>query len=136
MRPQQQSFAFGILLVAITACDVGIDARELTGLYVMNKGQAADSLVVRNDSTYRRVYASPNSPIVVDTRRWSAVNRDGTLQLELSNFPSRWRAETFPSVQLSTPGWFLVAPTRRFGASVRLVVDPDLGWAYVRQSAP
>ena len=135
MRSHKPGIAFVVLLAVITACDSSAKGRELTGLYVMNKGQAADSLVLRNDSSYRRTYAKLNEAIVVDTGRWSAVNRDGTQQLELSNFLSRWRAETYPTANHSTPGWFVVVPTVRFGSRVRLDVDTDLGWAYVRQTS-
>jgi hypothetical protein len=139
MQPRSR----GILAAALTAFGVGCGrpARpaEVPGTYVMDGGRAADTLVVRPGGTYLRRYAAPGRAPVTDSGTWSVVTGAGAGDLAFQGFVPSWRAETFPGP--SEPGggrghlWF-VAPKRGAGGGVRLPVNDDLGWAYVRVGAP
>jgi hypothetical protein len=120
-------------LFAVIACGAEVAPAELPGLYVMNKGRAADSLWLRSDGRYVHQYMGPgHAAAVVDSGAWQVEHRD-ELRVTLSNFVERSLVETWPvdkpSLQPTT--WFTY--TRRASSGrPSLVVDDDLGWAFVR----
>ena len=101
----------------------------------MNDGRAADTLVVRTGGTYVRRYVAPGQPLVIDSGTWSLDTLSGEQMLGFHKFPTRWEAETpFASDRDTVPVLWLVRAKRDIRGGVRLVVDDDLDWAYVRSS--
>jgi hypothetical protein len=97
----------------------------------MDRGRAADTLVVREDGTYRHRYVTSSATAVTDSGRWSINTLDGDRLITFAQFTPRWRTESSPSEARPT-GWWPVQAERTLGGTVRLPVDDDFGWAYVR----
>ena len=125
------------LLLALSAgavaCTRAVPPEEASGTYVMNRGRAADTLVVHAGGTYVRRYAAPGRVVVTDSGRWSIDHIGRERVIGFAAFTPRWRSETFPGAAPPAVGWWPVQPERAaLGGEVRLPVSDDLGWAYVR----
>ena len=125
-----RTIALVLLGLPLNSCGRPVNPSDVPGAYVMNQGQAADTLVVAVDGQYRRVYAMPGSAPVIDTGHWTFDTADGRLAVTFAGFTPRWRAETFPSRPPVT-GYWLVEPERT-ASGIRFVVDDDDAWAYVQ----
>jgi len=125
-------FAFAAL--ALAACTQRADLRDVPGTYVMNRGRAADTLIVGTDRHYRRVYIAPGQAAVIDSGTWSVDTVGDQILVTFEHFAPRWRAETDAGPELRLViGYWPVEPERTLGGAIRLVVDPDVDWAYVQQ---
>jgi predicted GH43/DUF377 family glycosyl hydrolase len=129
-----------LLLFVTAACsEWPIHERDVAGTYVLNRGQAADTLMVGPEGRYRRVYAMPGQPVAVDTGRWTLETYHGDLVVRFSPFLQRWLAETNPSGLRRAPllpGTWLAPPHRTLTGRIQLVVDEDLAMVYVRRGRP
>jgi hypothetical protein len=125
------------LLLAAAACSSWpIGPRDLPGTYVMNRGQAADTLVLLEQGTYRRVYRRSGDSPVIDTGTWSVDTVHKELVVTLQGFWQRWRAETEMGVMrrtVLTSGTWRAPLERTLSGSIKLIVDSDVEWAYVRR---
>lgn len=127
-----------LLLLITAACSQWpIHERDLTGTYVMNRGRAADTLMVQPHGRYRHVYAMPGQPVTVDSGSWVADTFHGDAVVRFSQFWQRWQGEMDASwVRRSPlkPGEWMAHPDRKFNGRLRFVVDETLAWAYVQTS--
>ena len=128
-----------MLVLASAACGRRARPDEVPGTYVMNRGRAADTLVVRPGGTYLRRYVAPGGAPATDSGAWSVDTATGEGRIVFEGFVARWRGEVFPG--LPDPGGgrgglWAVAAERPPGGGVRLPVNDDVGWAYVRVAAP
>ena len=101
------------------------------GVYVMNRGGAADTLLVREGGTYVRRYAAPGRPVIAYSGRWTVDTVGSRRVVRFAAFAPRWRAES-AAVERQLVGWWPVRPERTARGTVRLPVDEEQGWAYVR----
>jgi hypothetical protein len=133
MRPAH----LATLLLLVAACSAWpINPRDVPGTYVMNRGRAADTLIVLQPGRYRRVYRMPGQPVIVDYGTWSVDRSRHQMVIKFATLWARWRAETEASSLRRSPlapvAWS-VQPTRTLNGRVKLLVDEDLDWAYVRK---
>jgi hypothetical protein len=114
-----------------------IDTREIPGTYVMNLGRAADTLIVEAGGKYRRIYAFPGRPVIIDSGTWAITSYHGDEVVVFTNFWQRWRAETEGSgsarhrAPITLNDWRPV-PERSLWGRLQLPVEPDLQWTYER----
>jgi hypothetical protein len=119
----------------VTSSCRGVPPDAVPGTYVMNHGRASDTLVVRAGGTYIRRYAAPGQPPAIDSGTWSVDTASRGQMLGFDRFPTRWDAETpFASDRDTVRGLWLTIAHRDVRGRVRLVVDDDLDWAYVRSA--
>jgi hypothetical protein len=118
--------------LTLTACTRPADVRDVPGTYVMNRGRAADTLIVGADRRYRRVYVAPGQAAAIDTGGWSVDTVGDRVFVTFEHFSSRWRADLGlePS---RVVGYWPVEPERTLDGLIRLVVNSDLGLAYVQR---
>jgi hypothetical protein len=123
------------LLVALAACSRPATKDEALGAYAMNKGKARDTLIVYPNGAYARRYAAPGAVMVVDSGRWiwNSIKTEQVLTFE--NFIPRWNDELYPPTRATPVNW-PTRPERRLGGTIKIPVEGDLGWAYVRVSPP
>lgn len=125
--------------IVTVACTRPAPPEAVPGTYVMNRGQAADTLVVLVDGRYWRRYVPPVGAAAVDTGRWEYDTMPGDApRVSFARFPVRWQAETFPpdtTWRIGPPGWWPPEVEQTWRGQVRLPVDSDLGWAYERIGA-
>jgi hypothetical protein len=102
----------------------------------MNRGHAADTLFIRADGRYRRVYRMPGQAVVTDNGTWARDTLHGDVVFTFTPFWAHWRGETDPSSLPRRPvipeSW-TARPTRTFTGRLQLVVDEDLEWSYLRR---
>ena len=120
---------------SLASCSWTADLQDVPGTYVMNHGVARDTLVVRSDSTYQRTYLRPGAVAVIDRGRWGTSHIERDTYVSFDSFPVRWRTETSPNEQ-PVAGVWPVIPERTITGKLKLVVDADLGWAYVQVTRP
>jgi hypothetical protein len=122
-------------LLVTAACARSVPPEEVPGTYVMNRGKAADTLVVRADRMYVRRYAAPGRPMAIDSGTWSPDHVGSSPMLGFQGFPMRWEVETSPDGRDTARVLWLVSAQRDARGGVRLLVDEDLDWAYIRVAA-
>ena len=121
------------LTVVIAACSRPATKDEALGVDAMNNGKGHDTLIVYPNGVYARRYAVPGAPIVVDSGRWSWDSIKSERVLTFENFIPRWNDELYPPTRAAPVNW-RTRPERRLGGTIRIPVEGDLGWAYVRVS--
>ena len=125
-----------LLLVAAACSEWPVGAGELPGTYVMNRGRAADTLILEREGHYRRVYAMPDKPVVIDTGRWTVETFHDEVYVAFASFWQRWRAESDMGALRRFPiaaGPWRAPPERTLSGRIQLAVDPDLEWAYAQR---
>ena len=126
-----------LLAAALVAssCRRSVPPDAVPGTYVMNHGRAGDTLLVRAGGTYVRRYTAPGQPLAIDSGTWSVDTLLNDGMLGFNSFLTRWDAEVpFASGRDIFRGLWLTIAQRDFRGSVRLIVDDDLDWAYVRSA--
>lgn len=126
------NFASVLAALLLSSCAGPVHLKDVPGTYVMDHGRAADTLTVRPDGHYARVYLAPGHRAAIDTGTWTVDTTQGQLAISFTRFVARWRAETFPTAPQNAGLW-VVEPIRTRGGTLRLTVDDDLGWAYVQR---
>jgi hypothetical protein len=121
------------VVVAIAACSRPATKDEALGAYAMNKGKAHDTLIVYPNGAYARRYKAPGAAIVVDSGHWTWDSNKTEHVLTFENFIPRWNDELYPPTR-ATPAIWRTRPERRLGGAIKIPVEGDLGWAYVRVS--
>ena len=99
----------------------------------MNRGHAADTLILHPDGQYRRVYVMPGRDSVIDAGKWEAETSGGELSVVLSGFVPRWRVEMDGTQMDAIPRGYTYVQAERAGGVIEFVVDPDDVWAYVQR---
>jgi hypothetical protein len=113
-----------------------VSPRDVPGTYVMNRGRAADTLIVLPQGRYRRAYHLPGQPAVVDSGAWAINGSRRPMVVTFFGMWMRWRSETEASTLLRSPlvpAVWSMEPTRTFNGRMKFLVDEDLDWAYVRR---
>ena len=123
------------IVTTVTACARPVGSSELAGTYVMNRGHAADTLILRPDGQYRRIFVVPGRGPAIDAGKWETWGSGRELSIVLSDFVPRWRVEMGPpGTQMdSIPRGYSVLEPERTGGVIQFVVDPDYDWAYVQR---
>lgn len=124
--------ALPLTAVILAACTVPASLDSVPGMYVMNRGRAADTLVVRANHTYERRYALPGSAAVIDHGAWSVDTIETDTYVTFERFVARWEAETDPSGRAPQRAFWPVQPERTMSGAIVLTVNSDLGWEYRR----
>jgi aminoglycoside 6'-N-acetyltransferase I len=136
LRCFRKALVLVLLLVSAACSEWPIGARELPGTYVMNRGRAADTLILDRQGHFRRIYAMPDKPVVIDSGRWTVDTFHETVYVAFATFSQRWRAESdmgaLPRYPIAAGPW-RAPPERGFSGQIRLPVDPDLDWVYTQR---
>jgi hypothetical protein len=101
------------------------------GKYYANHNKAVDSLEIKPDGTYVYYYKAPDGKEFTNINRWEFEYTKGKPTITFSQF-------TFglPGYGSPKPGFWIVEVQRTFwGRELRLCIDPDLGYFYVRQKS-
>ena len=126
--------ALPVTAVILASCSVPASLDWVPGTYVMNRGRAADTLVVRANHSYERRYAMPGAAAVIDHGAWSVDTIEEHRYVTFEPFVARWKAETDPTGTAPTSGFWPVQPERTMTGAIVLNVNSDLGWEYRRIS--
>lgn len=124
-----------VVVLAVACSELPINPRDVPGTYVMNRGRAADTLIVLPQGRYRRVYAMPGQPVVIDSGTWSIGRSGHQMVVKFGALSPRWETETEASARRRSPplasaSWS-TEPTRTLSGKMKLWVDEFLDWAYI-----
>jgi len=130
----RQNAAVLLAIVALTGCaryqtsSDALQRRDVIGKYVANHGKGLDLIDVRQDGTYAYTYRpSTGGEELRNTGSWSLHYDDGKARITFHDFVFGWREYGGPM-----PGYWDVEVERSLG-KLRLCLDPDLNYYYVRQ---
>lgn len=132
IRSARRTLPVAVLILA--ACNVPVSQDRVPGTYVMNRGRAADTLMIRANHSYERRYSLPGSTTHVDRGTWSFDSLRAERYITFDSFPPRWHAETRPRSWQDSRGFWPVMPERTITGGIVLGVDPDLDWEYRKVS--
>lgn len=108
------------------------------GHFEINQGRARDVIDIYPNGTFIHTFALPNEALQADSGAWSLLDLDGArVQFEgFRSFSSAERDGLEPGSGSPTPGVFAALVMETRGGTIKLLVDQDLGWEYVRQGPP
>ena len=115
----------------LLACSRPAARDEVVGTYAMNAGKAHDTLVIYSNGVYVRRYTSPGALTVTDSGRWTWDKVGEEERLSFEKFIPRWHDEPSRRVP-KVPGFWSAKPERNWRGEITVLVERDLGWAYVR----
>lgn len=114
-------------ILALACSSAPISVEDVIGSYELNKGSARDEVEVLTNGRYIHTYA-------LDSGTWSLREHDGT-RLLFEGFRSWSRGARYPHQSTERPPaalWPALVERSVLG-EVRLIVDIDQDWAYVRK---
>jgi hypothetical protein len=123
-----------VLLAGCTAPQVGcvipIDNDEIPGRYVANhKKVLLDMVEIRADGTYTYQYKTVSGDDdFTNTGTWIIEDHAGRTYITFNKF-----VFVLPGYGSGRPAYWPVEPLRSLTGSIRLTLDPDLGYYYVKQ---
>ena len=121
-----------VVLALLSACRGQVRPEEVPGTYALNKGAAADTLVLGSRGSYTHLFVPLGQAAVRDTGSWKAEATPTGLRLTMSGFSMHPRVpiDSQPPV---VRGFWVVDIGRTLGGRLRLPVDEDIGVYYVRR---
>ena len=124
-----------VLVVAMAALSIAVRRRsgpvDVTGHYRLNQGHARDELDLRPDGAYVHSYILPGQPPEIDSGRWHSEVMDGAFTLTFDDFVMKSSLERDRRPDVSR-GFWGATPERTMLGKLKLPVDPDKGWSYIR----
>lgn len=122
---------FIFLLNSITifsGCSGEIDIKTVIGNYVANHQKGTDTLELRPDGTYNYQYIFPDGGEIKISNKWEFNNSDGKPIITFHKF-----IFGLPGYGSKDPGFWIVEVKRTLTGDLRLVIDPDLNYYYIKQ---
>jgi hypothetical protein len=122
-------YTFFLAFVATTGCGKAIDRSMVVGIYYANHKKGVDSLEVKTDGTYEYHYKAPDGKEFRNTNRWEFEYSEGKPMITFLDFTF-----ALPGYGSKKPGFWIVEVQKSFwGSKLRLCIDPDLNYYYVKQ---
>lgn len=118
----------GLAATPILACNRDIRFGDVLGSYALNKGDAIDVVELRADSTYSHEITPRAGSANVERGAWTLEDRRIIFTDFLMRAPKEGEGGT-PQVR----GIWPASVDRDMRGRLRLVVNDDLGWYYVRK---
>lgn len=130
--------------LTLLCISLGCDRNEVPvrfgqgGHFELNQGRARDVIDIYPNGTFIHTFALPSQALQADSGVWSVLDLDGArVQFEeFRSFSSAERDGLEPGSGSPTPGVFAALVMETRGGTIKLVVDQDLGWEYVRLGPP
>ena len=120
--------------MTLSGCAGSVDERDLPGTYRAAYDFGTEELTLRADSTYEQTFAEASRPpISINRGRWTMAQGDAWDRAVLVLHDAVGVVDGFGKRSDSarqTAVWRL--PVRRAGNQIRLVINEDLGLAFVK----
>ena len=122
--------------MTLAGCNGGaVDAGDLPGTYRAAYDFGTEELTVRSDDTYEQAFAETGgTPVSINRGRWTLERGDTWDRTVLVLHDAVGLADVFGNRSdpaRKTAAWRL--PVRRKGDQLRLVINEDIGLAFVRR---
>jgi hypothetical protein len=119
----------------LSACsNAPVSKKEVVGSYSINKGSPKDEIEVFANGRYTHTYAPRGGAAVVDSGTWSLREYNG-MRLFFENFRSWSRKSRYPNAVNGgepPPALWPALVERSFSGELRLIVDSDQDWMYIK----
>ena len=124
----------GIAAMLLVGCKQRLAHDDLVGTYRLNRPGAEDVLVLNGGGRYVHRFTPADGSTSADSSTWTLEEHDGEQRIVFSDFLMRAPKED-DTTRTQVRGFWaaLVSPAR--SGDVRLLVNDDLGWYYVREAA-
>lgn len=120
------------LALFVAACDRTPRMGDVVGTYRLNRGDATDVIEIRDDSTYLHSVQSSRGDTIADSGKWTLEDTRGTWRVIFMDFLMRAPKEGQAGT-LQVRGIWPATLGHDLRGRMRLTVNDDLGWYYVRE---
>ena len=117
-----------VTLVTCLGCSRMIDRSFVIGRYEANHRKAIDNLQLNSDGTYVHYFKTHESKEFKASDKWEFEYTNGKPTITFSKFS--FGLSGYGTAQ---PGFWIVQVERSLTGDIRLCIDPDLGYYYVKQ---
>ncbi|MVA57325.1 hypothetical protein [Agrobacterium vitis] len=121
-----------LLLVVslLSGCGDDLNVGDAVGIFQSNHGHGLEVLDLNPDGTYVQTYRKDGSTVFTNSNRWTfEKDRDGIALITFYQFRFGYRDGSFSN----SPALVGLQIERSFWGTPEMIVDPDLGYAYVKQ---
>ena len=112
-----------------TECSPTIDQRAVPGSYFANHGKGLDAIELKQDGTYVYIYQSRGGEEFRNAGRWTFYRQDNAPRITFTDFVFGLRGYGG-----AKPGYWDVEIERSWRGELRLSLDPDLNYYYLKQN--
>ena len=112
-----------------TGCSPTIERRALLGKYVANHGKGLDAIELKHDGSYVYFYRSSSGKEFRNAGRWTFYRQDNAPRITFNDF-----VFGLGGYGGAKPGYWDVEIERSWRGELRLSLDPDLNYYYLKQN--
>ncbi|MUO79434.1 hypothetical protein GOZ78_17730 [Agrobacterium vitis] len=115
----------------LSGCGDDLNLGDAVGIFQSNHGHGVEVLDIRPDGTYVLTYQKVDSTVFTNSSRWTfEKDKDGVASMSFYYF--RFGYTDSPPPFGDRIGILHVDIERSFWGTPEMIVDPDLGYAYVK----
>jgi hypothetical protein len=131
MNPARAIRTLSILsiLLSLVGCSREVDSAAVLGTYVANHNKGLDEIELRQDGTYVYVCRLDDGKTLRNTDGWTLHYENGQPRITFNHFTfclSEYGAQ---------PAYWDVPVDRTWTGTMRLPLDPDLGYYFIKQNS-
>ena len=125
------TYVFLLVFAVSIGCTKAIDRSMVVGKYYANHKKAVDSLDLNSDGTYVYYYKAPDGKEFKNINKWEFEYVEGKPTITFLQF-----IFGLPGYGSPKPGFWSVEVQKTFWrGKLRLCIDPDLGYFYVKEKS-
>ena len=122
----------GVVVVATlsvsAACSSAINRASVVGKYIANHGKAFDAIDLNQDGTYTYLYRPKSGAEFHNSGRWTLYREGSEARITFRDF-----IFGLPGYGGGPPGYWDVEVETSWAGKLRLSINPDLNYYYVKQ---
>lgn len=113
------------------SCSPQVQTENVVGTYLSNHGHGVETLTLHPTGRYTLVHKEGGKIVLQNEGQWALEKDDrGNARLSFERYVFGYRdRDPFPD---GDPGYWLVTVDQTWSGKLKLPVDPDLGYAYVK----
>lgn len=116
------------VIISAAACSPNVGPRAVLGRYVANHNKGLDVIELKQDGTYAYVYRPTQGEEFRNAGRWTFYYKDEAPRITFRDFV--FGLKSYGGLD---PGYWDVEVERSWDGRLRLALDADLNYYYVKQ---
>jgi hypothetical protein len=122
----------GLVGLSLAGCGSSPHVKDVVGTYKLNRGEESDIIEVRNDSTYVHTLRPRGGEVATESGKWTLEEHGGEQRVIFTHFLMRAPKEGLAGTA-QVRGIWPATIGRNIRGRIRLTVNDDFGWYYVRE---